>query len=188
MRAIMSRRGMLAVIGLLATVSTAACTATRASTSAGPGSHQPATPAAAAAASPTPTAAATPPAAAPSATPTGPGAVENLVVTSGEKSELTAAFAAFQEVPVSYEGGGPLPGSVYYAYEPATDTYWARATFISGAYPDPGETDVVMFQQPGAGPWIVEGDRSQCVQIGWFPQAVLMAWSMPTSLQAGVSC
>jgi hypothetical protein len=82
-----------------------------------------------AASAPVATEAASPPAAAPSAT-AGPAGIQHLVVTSAERSALTKAFVAYRGVPLSeVAGGGPAPGSVYYAYDPATGTFWAAANF-----------------------------------------------------------
>jgi hypothetical protein len=126
MRVIVISRAMAAGLTVLLTVSIAACSANPAPSNAGPDKRQAVTPAA----STTPSAAASPTAAAPSATPATPGGVQNLVITSAEKSELTAGFAAREGMSVSSVlGGGPLPGSVYYAYDPATGTYWALANF-----------------------------------------------------------
>lgn len=192
MRVIVISRAMAAGLTVLLAVSIAACSANLAPSNAGPDNDQAVTPAA----STTPSAAASPTAAAPSATPATPGGVQNLVITSAEISELTAGFAAREGMSVSSVlGGGPLPGSVYYAYDPATGTYWALANFelIGGmTVPVP-----MMFQKAGTGPWQYQrADLSQngtqldptCSELQWFPAAVLMAWSMPTAPPAGVTC
>jgi hypothetical protein len=94
-------------------------------------------------------------------TTTGPSGIQNLVITSAERSELTAAFLAPKGIPPSeVAGGGPMPGSVYYAYDPATATYWAAAVFtpIKGlslgaleAFDNGGS--IGMFRKAGAGSW-----------------------------------
>src|SRR5215467_16275946 len=115
-----SRRAMLISLALLATAGMSACSANRTPSNAGPPSGQATAPAATAAA-------ASQSAAAPSPTPTG---IQNLVISSAEKSQLTAAYVASKSISLSdLAGGGPEAGSVYYAYDPSTDTYWALASF-----------------------------------------------------------
>jgi hypothetical protein len=189
MRTTIMSRWVLVGIGMLTAAGMVACSANPAPTNAGPGNTRTATPAASAAATPAATVAASPSAAAPSATPTAPAGVENLVITSAEKNELTLALAAWENVPVSdISGGAPDPGSVYYAYEPATNTYWALATFTSGI--GPPNQFLVMFWQTGlAGPWHVAEDGTLiCGEIQWFGPAVLEAWSLPTTPPAGQTC
>jgi hypothetical protein len=45
------------------------------------------------------------------------------------RQELTAAFADYKGISPS-DIAEIEPGSAYYAYDPATDTYWARADFL----------------------------------------------------------
>jgi hypothetical protein len=174
-RTTLSGRTMLASLVVLATVGAAACTA-HPGNAASPPKGRTTTPAATAEASQ---------AAGSSATPTPPTGIQNLVLSSAEKSELTAAFVAHERITVAdVRGGGPYPGGAYYAYDPATDTYWAAAGF----YPtNPGSTfpggSVAMFRKAGTGPWQVQTGFSSLCALGpeFFPRAVLMAWSMPTS-------
>jgi hypothetical protein len=181
MRRIVISWGILVGLGLLATLSMAACAASKAPSSAGRGNGHT-----------TPTHSISPPSAAPSATPSGSGGVQNLVISSAEKSELTAAYAAYAaytNLSVSDFRGGPNPGSVYYAYQPAADTYWALAAFTSpiGA-PLVG---TVMFRKTGvAGPWHLTLDIAPliCGEIRWFPRGVLSVWSLPTTPPPGVTC
>ena len=187
MRAIVGSRGMLAGLALLATVGVAACTAHPVGSVA---SSQAATASKAAADTPAATAAASTPAAASRAT-TGPAGIQNVAVTSAERSELTAAFVAHNGIPLSeVAGGGPFPGSVYYAYDSAADTYWAAANFepVKGLSPSALETfqsggDIGMFRKAGAGSWQVQTVASslRCLGPHFFPTAVLIAWSLPTA-------
>lgn len=84
-----------------------------------------------------------------------------------------------------------MPGSVYYAYDPATDTYWALADFapsstaslnVQVGFQDGGSYG--MYRKAGAGSWQVQqpGFPPICGEAKFFPQAVLMAWSISTSL------
>jgi hypothetical protein len=93
-------------------------------------------------------------------------------------------------------GGGPTPGSVYYAYDPSTDTYWALADFapssaasmnVQVGFQDGGGTG--MFRKAGAaGAWQAERGAfpSFCGEVTYFPAAVLTAWSI--SKPAGLGC
>jgi hypothetical protein len=187
------RRGTLLALGLVATLSMAACAANKPPTSAGSGSGRTVAPAA----SPTPaTHPAVPPAGTPSA-PAAPGGVQNLVISSAERNSLTAAFVALKGISPS-DVGGTFPGTVYYAYDPATGTYWARAEFepsrtasleVQVSFQD-GE-GVGMFKRTGAVPWqaqLVGSIPFMCNEVKFFPPAVLTAWGMPTSLPAGLQC
>jgi hypothetical protein len=185
LRTVVNSRGMVSALGLalLATVSVAGCTAHPPGNVAG----QPISQAASATAA---TEAASPPAAAPGAA-TGQAGIQNLVVTSAERSELTAAFVAYKGVPLSEVAGGePVPGSVYYAYDPATGTFWAAANFaeVNGLSLKAMETyqnggDIGMFRKAGAGSWQVQTAASSldCLAPHFFPKAVLIAWSLPTA-------
>jgi hypothetical protein len=185
---------MLVSLGLLATVSMAGCGASRAPSTAGPSNGQTMTPAA----RPTPTQTASPPAGTASTAPTGPGGIRNLVISSAERSDLTAAFVADKGISSSdVLGASALPGSVYYAYDPATDTYWALAEFrpsstaslnVKVNFQDGG--NIGMFRKARAGPWQVRtpGWPPICSEPRFFPPAVLMAWALPTSAPAGTGC
>jgi hypothetical protein len=189
MRTTMISRWVLVGISTMAVASVSACSARTAPITAGAGNTRTATPAATAAASPTATVAASPSVGVSGATPTASGGIQNLVITSAEKNELTLALAAWEDLPVSdISGGAPDPGSVYYAYEPATNTYWALATFTSGI--GPPNQFIVMFWQTGlAGPWHVAEDGTLiCGEVQWFGPEVLEAWSLPTTPPPGVTC
>jgi hypothetical protein len=93
-------------------------------------------------------------------------------------------------------GAGPTAGSVYYAYDPSTDTYWALATFAASStasmnaqvgFQDGGGTG--MFKKAGAtGAWqATRGSFPEiCGEVTYFPAAVLTAWSI--SKPAGIGC
>lgn len=202
MRAIVTGRGILmgvALVGvaLLATAGMSACSANSGTPgSAGSGNSHSTAPASAAAAQQTATAAASQPAAAPSTT-TGPVGVQNLVISSAEKSELTAAYVTWRGISLAdISGGGPVPGSVYYAYDAATGTYWALASFepsstasldVQVGFQDGGGT--AMYQKSGAGPWQMGGNPGFpefCGEAKYFPAAVLTAWSI--SAPSGLGC
>jgi len=181
MRTIVNSRGMLVGLALLATAGMTACSANRTPGVASPGTHETTT---------------SPPVAAPSTTPAATGGVQNLLITSAEKSQLTAAFVALKGIPLSdVAGADPTPGSAYYAYDPATDTYWALAHFESSStapfdvmvnFQDGGS--IGMFRKTGAAAWQVQlgGVPPWCTDSKFFPLPVLTAWSI--SAPTGLSC
>lgn len=193
MRAIVIIRGMLLSLGLLATVGVTACATNQAPSSAGPDNRQTGTPAA----SSTATKTASPPAGTPTSGPARPGGVRNLVISSAERRELTAAFVAYKGIsPSDLFGVGPLPGSVYYAHDLVTDTYWALASFqpsstaslnVKVNFQDGG--NVGMFRKSGGGRWQAQtpGWPPICAEVQFFPPTVLMTWSLPTSAPPGAS-
>ena len=183
-RTIVNSRGILVGLALLATASLSACSTNQTPGSAGPDNGQTTAPAATAAASQ----GTSPAAATPSATPTG---VQNLVISSAGKSELTAAYVASRSISISdLAGGGPEAGSVYYAYDPSTDTYWALASFAPSStasmnaqvgFQDGGSYG--MYKKVGSGSWQVQqpGFPEICGEAKFFPQAVLTVWEISTS-------
>jgi hypothetical protein len=197
MRGIVTGRAILACIAVLATAAMTACSANPTPSGAGSATGHTTTPAATAPASPATTEAASPSAGTPSTTPTGPGGVQNLVITTAEMSELTAAYLAYRGgIPLSdVAGEGPTPGSVYFADDPATDTYWALAVFepSSTASQDvlvgfQDGNNIAMFQKVGATAWQTEsaGEPAYCSEAKYFPQAVLTLWSI--SAPPGLTC
>jgi len=188
MGTVMASRRMLyrGLLGLLAAVAVAGCTASPASSPAAPGHGRSASPSALTAVSP---------GAASGSASAGPGGVRALAVSPDVRRELTAAFA-------NYKGISPSdiaeiePGSVYYADDPATDTYWARADFLpSGTAPFKvlvGFQDgasIGLFTRFANGSWQVQlgGEPAVCTEVAFFPPAVLTAWSLPADT-AGFDC
>ena len=180
MRAIGTSRALVVGLALLVTGGVSACSANGTPRSAGPGNGQTITPAVTATVGPTSTAASS-----------APGGVQNLVVSTAVRGELAAAFVAHYGISLSdVTGAAPIPGSVYYAYDPATDTYWASAAFqASSTASATAEADFQggggdgMFQKFGTGGWQVQINETgtACGDAHFFPQAVLIAWSEPTS-------
>lgn len=174
-----------AVLGLLAAIAVAGCSAYSTSHPVAAVLNQPASPGTAAPSSrPTATASAS----------ASSGAIKNLVVSTAVRAELTAAFEAFNKLPASYVKGTE-PGSVYYAYDPATDAYWAMADIepsATGLQDDPaGWQDggnIGLFEKVGSGAWKggVAGEPPECGELRFFPHTVLAAWSLPTTPPAGV--
>jgi len=99
------------------------------------------------------------------------GPVRNLVADTTVRQQLMAAFIAARSQPTDTWAaipaaaiGGIEPGSLYYAYVPSTNTFWAMASF----YPTPGTEQTsafIGFQDGGNsaqfarsddGPWAVK--------------------------------
>lgn len=187
MHVIPNHRVRLVALGLMAAVSVGACAGQPAGSVAGSPSSQAPT----SHVIPTTTATPSPNATEPNATPTANGGIQNLVISSAGKSELTAAYAASIGVPISdVQGAGPLPGETYYAYEPTTNTYWAMAGFDASATAPPDAIGTFqdrgtegLFKKVGAGAWQVSptGDTNYCGVLQFFPAAVLTAWALPTT-------
>lgn len=176
MRAVRVVPGMTAVLISVVAVAVAGCGPFSSSSSvAATASSQPTSSAVSA---PTAASATTPSATASS------GAVQNLVATAAVKSELLAVFAASHNIPVS-DVLGTAPGSVYYAYDPATQTYYAKATYepktsdplsVTVGFQDGGQGGY--FKKSGSAPWQVEsmGQPAVCTALRFFPSAVLAVW------------
>jgi hypothetical protein len=181
MRTITVRPRMLGWLGLLATVAMAGCTATSTSSPAAPGHGRSASPAAATAVPP----------AASSSPPAGTGGVRKLPVSRDVRNELTVAYVNARGIPLS-DVAGTIPGSVYYAYDPATDTYWAEATFqgsrtaslkVLVGFQDGGS--IGFFARAARSGWQADvgGEPVVCFEVPFFPPAVLTAWSLPTDAE-----
>jgi hypothetical protein len=186
MRRIMVSRRMLGWLGLLATVAVAGCTASSTPGPAVPGHGRSASPAATTAVSPI---------AASGSAPAGPGGVRDLAVNRDVPNQLAAAYADYRGISLS-DVAGTIPGSVYYAYDPATYTYWAQANFLPSSTASPkvlvGFQDgasIGFFTRIGNGSWQVQlgGAPVVCTEVRFFPRAVLIAWSLPADT-AGFGC
>jgi hypothetical protein len=58
---------------------------------------------------------------------------QNLVATDAVKAALVAAYVAHAGLPAD-QVAGTAPNSVFYAYVPPTNTYWAIAAFVPVAH------------------------------------------------------
>jgi hypothetical protein len=171
---------------LLAAVAAGGCTASSTPGPAAPGHSRSASPAATAAVSPT---------AASGSAPAGPGGVRDLAVNRDVRNELTAAYADYRGISAA-DVAGTIPGSVYYAYDPATHTYWAQANFQGSSTASvkvlvgfQDGASIGFFTRIGNGSWQVQsgGAPVVCTEVRFFPQAVLIAWSLPADT-AGFGC
>jgi hypothetical protein len=114
-------------------------------------------------------------------------ALQNLAVTPAVRATLTATFVATKDLPAS-DVSGTVPNSVYYAYDPATQTSWALAQFTpSSTAPDQalvGFQDggsVGMFTMKAGGAWTMSGGTEPfvCGEYTFFPAPVLALWGIP---------
>jgi hypothetical protein len=119
----------------------------------------------------------------------------NLTADAGVRQGLLAAFTAFRSNAANTPGfaaippsavGGITPGTLYYAFDPATGTYWAVATFsatkaasqtsASVGFQDGGNKAV--FMRPSGGSWQV---KSVGACLGGLPVAVASALALTAS-------
>ena len=194
MRTFPSSWRVLVGAGLLATIAVTGCTAGSTSSAGAAGDGQPTSQPASTAVGTAPAGQSSAPA--PSASPTGSTGIENLLVTSDLRSQLTAAYVALRQISVS-DVSGTRPNSVYYAYDQATNTYWAMADFTPAEtapqevlvnFQDGGSYG--LFTKVGSGPWQARqgGIPAVCVESEFFPKSVLAAWAISTNRPAGLNC
>jgi hypothetical protein len=112
-------------------------------------------------------------------------AAENLPMTSAVEAQLLAAEAAAHNLPASAYTG-LVKGSVYYAYDPATGTYWAGAAATPSSSSEQAEASVDdngaygLYERVGSGSWTerdvamtgIDGDNCTIV----IPADVLALW------------
>lgn len=113
--------------------------------------------------------------------------VRNLVATTQVKAQLTAAFAAARKLPLR-EVAGTYAGSVYYAYDIATHTYWAAASFdpargdpvgVLNSFQDAGSNG--LFARAANGMWRFRGSGAPlaCAEEQELPVAIARLWGVP---------
>ncbi len=189
MRAFDASWRVVAGAGLLLTIAVTGCSAASPATV---GGGQPSSPAAPG--TTTPAGQTSEPTASAGVSPTASTGIQNLPVTSAVRSEFTAAYATIRQIPTS-DVSGTQPNSVYYAYDPATNSYWGKATFVPTktdpqsvlvGFQDTASTG--LFSKVGSGSWQVTVGNEACLVLRFFPRAVLTAWALPTSPPAEESC
>jgi hypothetical protein len=125
----------------------------------------------------------------PSTTSTAALATANLVVTDEIRSELTAAGAMLDSLPASAYTG-LRPGETYYAYDAATQTYWASGGLVPSASSMQAQVSTqddgayLLFSRPAGGAWKAYAvglagttEGSPCPIA--VPAAVLQLWRWP---------
>jgi hypothetical protein len=109
--------------------------------------------------------------------------VEDVVATPAVKSQLVAAFAAASQLKLA-QVAGTSPGSVYYAYDLTTHTYWAEAAFLAGKGVPPATMQDAggygVFSRSGSGGWKDLGSSLPiaCRELSVVPPAVLDVWGV----------
>jgi predicted nucleic acid-binding protein len=182
----------LAGAGLLAAIAVTGCSASPASSPGLSGNGNPSSPAAGTSATPaaTPAAALTPSA---SPSPARSAEVRNLLVSQAVRRELTAAYETHMHFSAA-DVSGTAPGSVYYAFDQSTNSYWAMARFVPAktaslnvqvSFQDGASEGLFTKARPGS--WQAHSGGTACVLTQFFPAAVLAAWALPTTY-AALSC
>ena len=193
MRAVTSVPGVAVALGLLVMTAVSGCTLNIGSSAAS--TPTPASAPASSQAAPSTAASATASSAstASSSASASASGIQNLVVDAGTRAELLSAYAAVMRIPTADATADP--GETYYAYDPTTNTYWARANYgptsgdpaqVTYEFQDGGQ--IGYFKKVGNGSWQVEngGQPAICGALKFFPTAVLAAWSQATTAPAGV--
>jgi hypothetical protein len=124
----------------------------------------------------------------------GQSGASNLTVTDAVRSQLLGAGAAYNGVPVS-EYSGLASGLTYYAYDSATETYWAGARLspvLTPADQPPSQAEIsaqdagsyLIFSQPKGGAWKAyaagnTGQGTPCPVT--VPAPVLAVWGWPAA-------
>ena len=123
-----------------------------------------------------------------SLTTTGKQAAQSLVVTSEIKSQLLQAGAALNGLPAS-AFDGLMSGNTYYAYDPATATYWAGAKLVPSSSSLRAQVSVqdngsyVLFRRPAGKAWTAQDvglagvAGTKCTTS--VPASVLTVWNWP---------
>ncbi len=128
----------------------------------------------------------------PSTTAAASATAANVAVTDPVRSELVAAAAALQNIPVA-QFSGLAPGLTYYGLDKTTGIFWAGARLVAAPPSDPSnptraqvstqdEGSYYVFQRPSGGPWTAyaagnTGPGTPCPVT--IPPAVLQVWGWP---------
>lgn len=113
----------------------------------------------------------------------------NLVVTNDIRSQLVAAGAALNSLsPSDYTG--LRPGETYYAYDSATQTYWAGAGLLPSSTSTPAQVAsqddgaYLLFERTQGGTWQAHDvglagtpEGSTCPLV--VPSSILTLWGWP---------
>jgi hypothetical protein len=118
------------------------------------------------------------------ATTTTSGAPQNLAATAALKAQLTAVYVAHNNLPAD-QVAGTAPGSVYYAYLPSTQTYWAIASFVPTSTSSQ-QTQVSMqddgccgiFTQTAGGSWTFVSGYLGSPCTGQIPAELMTLWNL----------
>ena len=109
---------------------------------------------------------------------------KNLAAPASLRTDLLYAFASLKKTPTR-EFTGPVAGTLYYAYVPASGSYWAiaqfepsaQATFQTKVNMQDGGNIGVFMRRAGT-PWHVALGGIPFPCPGAIPQNVLALWSI----------
>jgi hypothetical protein len=119
---------------------------------------------------------------------TAPATAQNLPVTDTIRAELLQAGAALNSLPTS-DYTGLQPGQTFYAYDPASQTYWAGAALAPSSASQQAQVaaqddgSYLLFRQPAGGQWTAYTDGmsgvpgSSCPAP--VPASILALWGWP---------
>ena len=116
---------------------------------------------------------------------TAAASAKNLVVDNTVRAQLLAAGAALHKLPTT-DYTGLVPKETYYAYNPATNTYWAGAGLVASKKSmqaqigDQDDGAYLVFDRPATGTWRahdagIPGDSHFTCSIV-VPAGVLTVW------------
>ena len=111
---------------------------------------------------------------------------ENLLASAAPKSDLVAAFAQHDHIPPQ-DIVGLYPGSLHYAFQPSTNTYWAVAKMeplitapvaVTVKFQDGG--DYVVFARKDRSSWSVVDlvGEPPCLSRTGLPRAIESLWGL----------
>lgn len=89
---------------------------------------------------------------------TATAAARNLVASPAVRNQMVAAGAKTHGLKAA-DYTGLVPGETYYAYDPATSTYWAGAGLVPSSSSMPAQVSVqddgsyLVFMRPASGSW-----------------------------------
>jgi hypothetical protein len=117
----------------------------------------------------------------------------NMPITDQIRSQLVAAGAALNNIPVA-QYSGLAPGLTYYAFDTSSHTYWAGARLVPAPSSDPSnptraqvasqdDGSYYVFTQPQGGSWTAHaagnvGPSTPCPVA--VPASVLAVWGWPS--------
>ena len=110
---------------------------------------------------------------------------QNLPVSDALRQQLLIAGARATALPAS-DFAGLVPGRTYYAYDPASSTYWAGAQLVAAANSAAGHAALInegaywLFAKSGSGSWHafrvgMTGARGEECPVN-VPAGVLAVW------------
>ena len=115
-----------------------------------------------------------------------PSGVRNLAADATVRQQLLAAYRTARRDVAPRDVTGPDRGSVYYAVDNATGTFWATATFSPSKQADQSAQaafqdgkNIGVFKRTASGSWIASvHERQHFPCPDDVPAAVISAWGL----------